>query len=312
MRLQADRVKIRVPGTAADFGSTRGCLAAALNIFEEMSIRAIAGGDTVRLIDRTPVGRLERWLGAEEVATHPAIEAIHRVLDEVGAPQVGIHLTHRQGVPPDAGLGEVEAQALAGAFGAWALLGRPEGLPEAALTQVVEGLGGTIPRIRASLAGALALILPLDEDDTAALRLPPAPRLNPVALVPQEAAPVLGGQEVAVSTELLAAASARAAALVSLLSSPPPGEEGEGEVAWQQMLLAATRDELPPARDAGSASVALVKWLQERGLPSFISGEGPAVVSLWPVGEKIAEAARAAGWTVVPAGFSGEGLATAV
>ena len=306
MRIREDRVKVRVPATTIDFGPTHDCLAMACKLADEVTIRAVAGGTQVRVIDQTPGGAPEHWLSVTEVERHPTIVAIRGVLDLVGAPQIGIHLTYRRKIPTSVGLGDLEAELLAGAYGAWTILGKPQALDEEVLIAIAIEQGGNEVRIRAILDAPLVLSIP----GGPSLSLSVSESVLPFALVPgftdQETLDP-GLLPRGVSFARYAANAGRSAALVHLLTKTPSPNDSE---AWRDGLVSATVDDVLEDHRASfsPASVALVRWLRQRGNAAFLSGGGPAVVCLWDLGSEVVRSAQQSGWAVVDLGVSSEGL----
>lgn len=306
MRIKEDRVKVSVPATTADFGPTHDCLAMACALSDEVAIRAVAGGTQVRVIDRTPGGSPEHWLSASEVEKHPTITAIRGVLDLVGAPQVGVHLTYRRSIPTSVGLGDVEAELLAGVYGAWTILGKPQALNEDVLVDLVCKLGGNEVRARAVLDAPLVLRI----TGGSFLPLPVGEAVQPVALVPgftdQETLDP-GLLPRGVSFPRYAANSGRSAALVPLIADPAVTSNDQ---LWRDRLAHATVDDVLEDHRASfsPASVALIRWLRERGHAAFLSGSGPAVVCLWDLGADVVKSAQHSGWAVIDLGVGTEGL----
>lgn len=356
MRLSSDRVKVSVPGSVEGLGPATGALALAVGPRDEITVRAVAGGTQVRIVDRTPRRVPERWLPADEVEEHPTIRAMRAVLEAVGAPQIGIHLTYRCAQPDHCGLGELEAEILAGLFAAWTLLGKPSNLGPDRLLELGASLGGDPLRMRVSLEGGLILRLapvggaPGSVNERVPerwIQLMPASAIAPVALIP----PVtpLGAVDdllpSSVSLRRHLANVARVASLATLLtmghgggplgvdsvSSDSPAAEAVQSVdgidvrgkddpdpegpqlvpqPWKEMLAEATIDEvLEEYRESfAPASVALIRWLRQRGIAAFLSGSGPAVVCLWELEAAVRRDAVEAGWTVFPLSLDDAGL----
>lgn len=333
MRLRADRVKVSVPATTMNLGPAFGSLGLALGRNDNATIRAVAGPSEVRIIDADTQSEPEYWLEPHQVERHLSIRALRLLLDHVGAPQVGIALTYRRGIPTDAGLGDLEAQILVGLYGAWTLLGKPPQVSEEMLADLAKHMRASPVRTFTATNGSLALGLPgvalddaLADDATTAdaatyptkfLSFRPGAQVKPVVLVPgfvlpeEEAASILPR---AVSFRRSAANAARCAALVPLLTQELPTEyEGEGEAAWahwRSLAVAATRDDIVTLhRQAFSpASVAMVNWLAGRGIAAFLSGAGPAVVCLWPPDIEQQRSIAKAGWRVLHTGVGTDGL----
>ncbi len=331
MRLRADRVKVSVPATTVNIGPAFGSLGMALGCFDAATIRAIAGASRVRVVDADTGTQPEYWLESYQVEQHLSIQALRLLLDHVGAPQVGVSLTYRRGIPADVGLGDREAQILVGLYGAWTLLGKPPQIDEIMLSNLAVQLGASPIRVHAATNGGLVLGIPgasLDtptEEEPATypqlefLRFNVAPQVTPVALIPgfampeDEAASILPR---AVSFRRSVANTARAAALVPLLTTRIPSvaddaQQNEGALEiWRERMVAASTDDIVQLhrRAFTPASVAMVDWLAERNIAAFLSGPGPAVVCLWKPDAMQQRSVSRAGWRVLVADVDADGL----
>lgn len=340
MRLRADRVKVSVPATTMNFGPAYGSLGMALDRFDSATIRAIAGASRVRIVDADTGTQPEYWLEPYQVERHLSIRALRLLLDYVGAPQVGVALTYRRGIPADVGLGDREAQILVGLYGAWTLLGKPSQINETMLSDLATQLGASPVRTHAATNGGLVLGIPrasLDsqpEDDTDGpsdlapraefLQFAVSGQVVPTALVPGFAMPDEDAATIlprAVSFRRSVANTARAAALVPLLTQALPrladgtdGEMGAAEPTalelWREQMVSATTDDIVQLhrRSFTPASVAMVDWLAERKIAAFLSGAGPAVVCLWPPDAMQQRSISRAGWRVLVTDTNADGL----
>lgn len=352
MRISADRVKVSTPGTTVGLGPIADGLALGVGPRDEITVRAVAGGSQVRAIDQSPRRVPEHWLSEDEVEDFLTVRAMRAVLEAVGAPQIGIHLTYRRALPIHAGMGEAEVEILGGLFAAWTLLGKPAELNTDLLLRLGIDLGASELRMRASLDGGLLLRVPplpsLDASPSASvleesrwLRLPPTPELAPIALVPPVAS-ITGPSDLRpanVTPRRHFSGASRAGALTALLtldagdwqeasalaeperrddaltpvdaySASVSSAPGLSRERWRQMLLLATVDDaLEEYRESFvPASVALIRWLRERGVAACLSGGGPAVICLWDLAEDVRRAAGEAGWAVMPLAVDSAGL----
>ena len=100
---------------------------------------------------------------------------------------------------------------------------------------------------------------------------------------------------------------ARAAALAALLSGQA---QASGGADLHALLMEATRDRLhqEQRRGAMEPSLALVDWLRGAGYAAVVSGAGPTVMSLEPVGADIRRDAARSGWRVLPLGVAASGV----
>ncbi|WP_418605402.1 PD-(D/E)XK nuclease family protein [Georgenia sp. SUBG003] len=85
MRLARDVVRVRVPATSANLGPGFDSLGLALGVWDEVSVRAVAGPTTVRV-----VGEGDGALPDGE--EHLVVRAVRLGLDRAGAPQAGLEL----------------------------------------------------------------------------------------------------------------------------------------------------------------------------------------------------------------------------
>lgn len=326
MRLRSDRVKVSVPGTVEGLGAAPGAVALAVAPRDEVTVRAVAGGTQVRIVDRGPRRVPEHWLPQDAVENHATIRALRTILDEVGAPQVGVHLTYRHHQPAQFGLGGFEAEVLAGLFAGWALLGKPPSLDANQILELGVKIGADPLRMRASLEGAMILALPhapveRPVDSTTSVdrwvRMVPCDQVQPLALIPAGSAFQSADELVPTQVSLQEhhEAVSRAASLCTLFAAGPQAIAG-GESAddagsetdptsstalWRHVLTEVAFDPLEEWRaSAAPASVALLRWLRRHGIAAFLSGSGPAVVCVWDPGRAVKEDAVRAGWALHP------------
>lgn len=322
MRLRTDRLKVTIPGTISGFGLLGDALALSVGPRDEVTLRGVAGASQVRIIDQTPRRLPEYWLKEEDVENHPTIVAVRRVLDEVGSPQIGIHLTYRQGIPRDAGLGEFEAEVLAGILGAWTLLGKPVSLTPDILFALSGDQGLSPSRARASLEGGLVLTVAgaaENDPDTFEgvlqtwLRLTPGTSIKPVAFIPNMAYPPEPAGNARLDSAATQSDFSRVAALLTLLTQSleefeEAADTDEGASRWKSLMALSTVDHPRVDETQEDPSRALTNWLHERGDAAFLSGAGPAVVTLWHPGGTVREDAKRAGWTVLDLPVDLDGL----
>ncbi len=323
MRISGDRAKTSVPATTVDLGPAFDGLGLALGLRDEVTIRAVPGDSQVRVIDSLG-GSPERWLESWEVEQHLSVQALRLTLDEAGAPQVGLSVTYRQGIPPGVGLGDREARVLAGVYSAWELLGRPEGAASI-LDGVIAEFSVSDLRVRTAVEGGLVVRLPASLEEDASrpaadvfLSLEPSPRVNPVVLVPGFTAAEGDSADIlprAASFRRASGNAARAAALTALLTAGPHlagADRGSdmSEQQWKALVASATADDIAQVhrRAFSPASVALVDWLRVRDQPAFLSGRGPAVVTLVQLPEEVRESAARSGWAIRAAGVARAGV----
>lgn len=294
MKLFADRAEVSVPGSIAGLGSGFHVLAVAVGPPARSVVRAVAGPSRL-----SGAGLLDR--GADP-ARHGTVQAMGALLDRVGAPQVGVHLQSITRIPPGAGLGAFAADVATGLLAARTMLGSPPELDADLLVDMAVALGVERIRARAALVGGAAL-----GTDTAAVSLPVAltdeggpgraPVVAPVAFVPEFVLDERRDRDPlpSVARYLEAQESAEhLALLVALLTGSVPVDYAMLMRATGNAMIAEQLSVLSPS------SAALAKWLREQELPAFVTGAGPAVVSLAGVPEPVLAAAARSGWEHLP------------
>lgn len=329
MQLRRDHAEVTPPATTVNLGPAFGALGLALDLSDQISIRAVAGQSQVTVRDDTdPVpGRLQILSGVE-TEHHPTIRALRYILDRVGSPQIGIDLQYRKAVPTAVGLGDLEVQVLGGFLAARQLLGDPPEFDANTLARFALDFNLSLPRVGAILFGGLVLwsldaqklLAAGDEEiplmDPRPLTFPVNKAIAPVIFVPDFTLTAEGRTEIlpsSVSFPRFGANIARTAALLSLLTFADPASFGEAELGfaeWRSQLLAATADDvyLPHREAFAPASVALVRWLRERDQVAVLSGAGSAVLSLTKVPRSIVISAQKSGWKVQKLGVQSSGL----
>lgn len=334
MRLRVDSAKVTVGGTVTDFGSTFRSIALATETGDSVSARAIAGPTRLTLTgeatddpsikglpaDQHPTVSSLRFLldtvGAPHVGLH--LKYVGRIPAEVGLGSqtaqilAGLRIGRALlGDPED--LTDQLLLAMAVDLGAERL--RAAALTDGPLVVALPAPEDVEPK-RPSSAFApgepLDWLIDADGSKTASQSderredSPPGPifrsclraQIEPTAFVPSiriatQEAP--GSPRVTDFTQA-ARSSARAGILLAALAGGAPTGDGAGTVSEQLML--GTFDELRRKDSAERlpASFALTDWLRDLGIPAFVSGAGPAVVTLLPVKKDIVEAAGRSGW----------------
>ncbi len=288
MRLRADRVEATAPASVLNIGAGDGAFALALNQMQDrISLRATAG--TTRVI----VEGTGRNVDPRD-DTHPVIRGLRRGLDTVGAPQVGVYLHLVSQIPRNAGLGHLSANLLLGLRAAAAFVGPESGLTPEVQRQIAVKMGANPLRLPVVCGGGAALSY--SEGESVSLR--PPPLIAPVTFVPDFPAPVQApAAPFTVDSSAVNAQAARAGVLALLLGGVEVADSTEG---FLDLLQLATSPSVraPLLAEQVPASVALCDWLRERNVPAFITGEGPAVVSLAAVSENLQSSGRRSGWAV--------------
>lgn len=266
MRIAKESAHVQVPATSANLGPGFDALGLALDLFDELEVRAVAGASEVEV----------QGEGAGEVPTgeqHLVVRALRRGLDHAGAPQVGVHLRCRNRIPHGRGLGSSAAATVAGLLLARELLSEPEALEDAVLldlaTEMEHHPDNAAPAL---LGGVVASWMESGRARAAQLAVADG-AIDPVILLPAarlatSAARSLLPEQVPHADAAFTAG--RAALLVHALGSDP------------QLLLTATEDRLHQDYRAPGMpqSVELVRILRSEGYPTVISGAGPSVLVL--------------------------------
>lgn len=291
MRLKRDRAQATVPAVATGLGASPASLALPLGIGDSAVINAVAGPTQVLLRGRTvpsadPAGE-----------THPVVKAVRATLDHFGASQVGVQLHLQAGIPRGRGLGSFSADTLLGIVAAHQLVDQDPDVD--VVCSLAASLGAETLRVRAGFLSTA--LLAVGEAPRAFVPLAVPPLVDPVAFVPNFG---LGDRSLSASRLTLDESSAESArtGLLTLLLSGAELDESAGD--FDSLLMRATEDRFGLATCAASApaSVALIGWLRDNGVPAVLSGNGPAVLSLLPVPAQIRSASEQSGWEVIEVG----------
>lgn len=295
-------VSVTVPATSANLGPGFDCLGVALTLRDELTAQVLDGAP-----DQVEIEVEGEGAGAvPQDRTHLVVRAMDATFLRAGVTPPALRLTCRNRIPHSRGLGSSSAAIVAGIALAGALL--PEELrpDEDASLRLANALEGHPDNVAPALLGGFVVSGQQDED-VWARRVPLAPGLGTVALVPPD------GVRTEVARGLLpatvphadaAANTGRAALLVAALAGDPG------------MLLRATEDFVHQAyrRPAMPASLDLVAVLREAGVPAVVSGAGPTVLAFTGPGLPAAAASAAArppGWAVLELELSDRGVAPA-
>jgi len=302
MRLGADHVRVRVPATSANLGPGFDAMGLALAHFDEVEVRALGSADVH--VEVTGEGAGELPTGED----HLIVRAIRAALDEVGAPQVGLHLVCHNTIPHGRGMGSSAAAVVAGILAVRMLIGEPEALHNTAAFKIASAFEGHPDNAAPAILGG-ATISWTSPDGPHATQLPLHPDIEPVVLVPAERCATKtarGVLPVQVPHADAAFTAGRAALLVQALSHRP------------ELLFEATEERLHQAYRSAvmPATWELVCDLRAAGQAAVISGAGPSVLVLERASDGDAGArARAevlagrSGWQVLMPGFADGALA---
>jgi homoserine kinase len=268
-------VTVRVPATSANLGPGFDCLGLALDLHDEVRVRAgdPADGDAVTVdVSGEGAGTVPTD------ASHLVVRAVHRALDAMGAPHSPLALHCANAVPHGRGLGSSAAAVVAGLLAGRALVDDGTArLDDRALLALASAMEGHPDNAAAALLGGLTLAW-ADGAAVRAVRLEPRADVRATVLVPavQLATETARGLLPAAVPHADAALTAgRAALLVAALTDPSLAGD-------RDVLLAATEDRLHQEQRAPAmpATAALVRDLRAAGRAAVVSGAGPTVLVL--------------------------------
>ena len=286
-------VHVRVPATSANLGPGFDSLGLALQLYDDVLVQAgdPAHGDAVEV---TVEGE-----GAATVptdASHLVVRAVHRALDELGAPHPPLLLRSTNRIPHGRGLGSSAAAVVAGLLAGHALAG-DEAPDRHALLRLATEMEGHPDNAAACLWGGLTVAYAGPDGPHAAsvgtrAALQVTVVVPPYSLATETARGLLPGSV----PHTDAAFNAGRAALLALGLTTPLTEPAA-------VLLAATEDRLHQ-RYRGSAmpeTLELVDRLRSAGRAATVSGAGPSVLVLDDVssGSPAPTVTPPAGWRVL-------------
>jgi homoserine kinase len=290
-------VTVTVPATSANLGPGFDSLGLALDLRDTLTAE-VYDGPLVITLEGEGAGEVPH---THEHLVHRAMAAAFEALGVAGS---GLRLHCCNAIPHARGLGSSSAAIVGGIVLARALVdGGTDLLDDAATLDLANRLEGHPDNVAPALYGGFT-VAAQDAGRVHVARLDVDPGIGAVVFVPPE------GVRTAVARGLLPAAvphadaaanAGRAALLVAALTGQPG------------LLLPATRDWLhqEQRRPAMPASLALVDALRADGIAAVVSGAGPTVLALVPVGEVESVARRTPpGWAVhTPAvGVPGAGV----
>ena len=304
MRIVYERAAVRVPATTANMGPGFDSFGMAFRYYDEVSVRPITG--TTRVI--------VEGVGAETVPTDDdnlVVQALRAGLDAVGAPQAGFEMRCINRIPHGGGMGSSASAAVAGLMLARGLISEPEALSDDRIFSLATDFEGHPDNVApAVFGGATVSWMNEENSEVGTLRLSPPAGIEPVVFIPDFELSTATAR--AALPETIAHVDARfnvarAAALAALLSGQA---QASGGADLHALLMEATRDRLhqEQRRGAMEPSLALVDWLRGAGYAAVVSGAGPTVMSLEPVGADIRRDAARSGWRVLPLGVAASGV----
>jgi homoserine kinase len=265
MQLASDHVVVKVPATSANLGPGFDALGMALDVWDEVEARAVAGPSRVR-VEGEGAGDLP---GDE---THLVVRAAQAALELVGAPAVGLDLQCRNTIPQGRGLGSSAAAVVAGALIARGLIANPSALNARTVFKLAGEFEGHLDNVAPAIFGGATIAWSQDGQPRAA-RLDVSPEVGIWLAIPPQTVSTRVARAVLperVDRQDAAFTAGRAALLAHALTTEPT------------LLFDATEDRLhQPHRAAVMPdTAALVTHLRERGVAAAISGAGPAVIAL--------------------------------
>jgi homoserine kinase len=292
-------VVVTVPATSANLGPGFDSLGLAVGLLDTLSAEVVPG----------PLEIVVAGEGAGEVpldAEHLVHRAMVAAWAAMGVQTPPVRLTCTNVVPHARGLGSSSAAIVGGLLLARGLVSDGARiLPDATVLDLAGTMEGHPDNVAPALLGGFTVAV-TDGSAVRVARLDVDPRIGAVLFCPP------GGVHTAVARGLLpgtvphadaAANAGRAALLVAALTGRP------------DLLLPATRDLLHQEyrRPAMPASLALVDDLRAAGVAAVVSGAGPTVLALVPVGE-VADVARRtpSGWAVHTPAIGVPGASVAV
>jgi len=266
VRLAADRAVVTVPATSANLGPGFDSLGIALDVRDEITVRAIAGDTRVSVTGQ----------GAGEVptdGTHLVARATLRALEYVGSPLTGLELECHNRIPHGRGLGSSAAAVVAGIMAARGLISEPEALSDEVVLQLATEFEGHPDNAAPALHGGFTIAWIRDDGTPHCVNVPVSAGVTPVLLVPNEqcaTSAARGALPEHVPHRDAAFNAGRAALLTHALSNDP------------SLLFEATFDRLHQTyRSAVMPETArVVESLRSEGVAAVISGAGPSILVL--------------------------------
>ena len=266
MRLATDAVRVQVPATSANLGPGFDALGVALDLVDDIEVRAIGAARTRVEVLGEGAGRVP------EDDSHLVVRALRHALDVAGAPQFGVEMTCTTRIPHCRGLGSSAAAVVAGIVAARGLVAEPEALDDDVALRIATEFEGHPDNAAPAILGG-ATVAWTNEDGPRATRIEVDPAVVPIAIVPPvqlATSKARGVLPAHVPHADAAFAAGRSALLVEALGRRP------------ELLLEATEDRLHQSYRGAVMpdSIALVTALRSRGVAAVVSGAGPTVLVL--------------------------------
>jgi len=285
-------VEVVVPATSANLGPGFDCLGLALGIRDHLAAMVTEDPGVLVHVE----GEGADFLPRDE--RHLVARAMTRAWSAMGVAAPGVVLKCQNAIPQSRGLGSSAAAIVGGILLARGLVVDGESLlPDEAVLDLATSMEGHPDNVAATLLGGFttAWVATPGADDVhaGAVRREVHESVMPVVLVPPSGMSTASARRMLddqVSREDAVFNIGRVALLVHALTDDPAH------------LMAATEDRLH--QDARSraypASHELVVALRAAGIPTVISGAGPAVLALAHAGSVAVVAERAPdGWSAV-------------
>ncbi len=256
-------VVVRVPASTANLGPGFDCLAAALDLWNEVEFAAAPQG-----VHITVCGEGKEQIPLDE--TNLVYQAVSSVYERLGQPIPGLRMTCRNVIPPGGGLGSSAAAVLSGLLGANALLENP--LNQCQILDLAAEMEGHPDNAAAALYGGLVLVTS-KAGTFQALRFK-IPPLSVVLVVPEVFLPTKVSRAVLPKQVSMADAVfniGRTALVVQALQKGDLDLLGEAmedrlHQPYRLKLIAGAPQAIEAARQAGAAAVGL-------------SGAGPSLIA---------------------------------
>ncbi|HSD27978.1 MAG TPA: homoserine kinase [Vicinamibacteria bacterium] len=288
-----DRVTCYAPGSTSNVGPGFDCLGIAVAGIGDRVAAARAGGRGVRVLSvsdpRVP----------SDPARNTAALAAAEVLRRAGRTELGLELRVEKGLPLAGGLGGSAASAVAGAFAANALLGRPLDAGEllrSALEAEAVVAGRHPDNAAPSLLGGAVVVLGVEPLRYARLSVHPSLRL--VFAIPGYGVETSRARSVLPARVARADAVGQASALAGLVLGL---ERGDGQLLREAMVDRVAEPARIPLYPGYATAREAALLAGAHGVA--VSGAGPTLLAIVPAG-----AEEAVGRAVVSA-YAREGVA---
>lgn len=301
MRFMRDEVTVSVPASSANLGPGFDATGLALELRDEVAVRATTSGATHVTVEGEGAGHVP------EDDKNLVARALRIGLESVGAPQVGIQMHCTNRIPHGRGLGSSSAAIVCGLAAAAALL-EPEVLPPDKIFQIAAKLEGHPDNAAPAVYGGAVLgwIEPEssktgEESRAFALPFQVSPAVKVTVLIPSFKLATSKARSLlpdAVPHRDAVFNAGRAALLPLALSLHP------------ELLFYATEERLHQEyrRPAMPASLELVDSLRSQGLPAAVSGAGPTVIVFSHLGVALRQDLEQSGWRMLELPIAKQGI----